>query len=250
METKGNIAKAVAEVMGKIEKLQKTEKNIHGNYDFVSVDDFLEMVRPLCAKATLYIDQQEDEVEFLSTTGTDRNGKEKKSNWAKIKHSFTLHHSSGESSAPTYRTIMVLTSMGPQAFGAAQSYNLKNYLRSLFMMGTGDIDVDDTGALDEMAGFDRPGDGIRGAMRQAARGDAPQPTPPMWKGPLDKATLEQKADNLVDDVLAVDDSAGMSGLERGYKDVISQLIADMPKKWREVSAEINKRWEYINKREA
>ena len=132
------VAAAVSAVMGAVPKLGKSERNSHGNYNFASIDDFLEAVRPLCATNGLIIIQDED-------------GFEMRDGWLVLRFRFTLAHSSGETWAhrPT-RTIMVAASMGAQAFGAAQSYCLKQFERSLFQIATGEkgADADEHPAAD------------------------------------------------------------------------------------------------------
>ena len=141
------VAKAVSSVMGGVTKLKKSEHNNHGNYDFASVDDFLEAIRPLCAKAGLIISQDEESQELKQTTKADG----KPATWLKMTFSYTLIHSSGETwgHRPT-RTVMVNAGMGAQAFGAAQSYGLKQFMRSLFQVATGepDLDADDADESD------------------------------------------------------------------------------------------------------
>lgn len=133
------VAAAIAAVMADVPKLQKGERNAHSNYNFASIDDFLEAVRPICAKHGLLIMQDEDSCEFRE--GQDKSGKAL--TWLVMKFSFTLAHSSGETwgHRPT-RTAMVQASMGSQAFGAAQSYALKQFERSLFQIATGEKDAD------------------------------------------------------------------------------------------------------------
>lgn len=142
------VAAAVAAVMAEVPKLAKTERNTHGSYNFASIDDFLEAVRPLCAKSGLIIVQDEDGFE-MRDGGSDKNGKPV--SWLVIRFKFTLAHASGETWAhrPT-RTIMVAASMGAQAFGAAQSYCLKQFERSLFQIATGEkgADADEHPAAD------------------------------------------------------------------------------------------------------
>jgi hypothetical protein len=134
------VAGAIAAVMTEVPKLQKTEKNSHGNYNFASIDDFLEAVRPLCAKHGLIISQDEESFEMSD-------------GWLIVRFAFTLAHSSGETWAHRpRRTIMVSAKMGSQAFGAAQSYCLKQFERSLFQIATGEKGND----ADEHAPADLP----------------------------------------------------------------------------------------------
>lgn len=124
------VAAAIAAIMGEVPKLGKGERNQHGNYNFTSIDDFLEAVRPLCAKHGLIIAQDEESFEIRDV-------------WLLMRFRFTLAHVSGETwgHRPT-RTIMVSSKMGSQAFGAAQSYVLKQFERSLFQIATGEKDQD------------------------------------------------------------------------------------------------------------
>ncbi|KKK90562.1 hypothetical protein LCGC14_2721760 [marine sediment metagenome] len=145
------VAGAINAVMKAVPKLKKGEKNTHGNYNFASIDDFLEAVRPLCAEHGLIIMQ--DEESFETQTGTDKNNKPV--SWLVMRFRFTLAHSSGEvwGHQPA-RTIMVNAAMGAQAFGAAQSYALKQFMRSLFQIATGEkgMDADEHPPADLPAG--------------------------------------------------------------------------------------------------
>lgn len=125
------VTEAVAAVMKEVPKLAKGERNTHGNYNFASIDDFLEAVRPLMAKVGLVIASDEDDFEVIDK-------------WLRMRFAFSVH-CGGESAGPYRRSIMVLASMGAQAFGAGQSYAEKQFLRSLFKIATGEgsaIDAD------------------------------------------------------------------------------------------------------------
>lgn len=128
-----NVAKAVVDVMGEIKLIQKDAKNDHGKYQFAGIDAFLEACRPLCASAGLVIVQDEEHFEVLD-------GK-----WLMIRFAFTLAHASGETwDRRIRRTILVQAAMGSQAFGAAQSYAEKQFMRSLFQIATGENEDVDT----------------------------------------------------------------------------------------------------------
>ncbi len=133
------VANAIAQVMTAVPKLARGERNSHGNYQFASVDDFLEALRPICGEHGLLIIQDEEQFSLREGESTDRNGRPTKTLWLLLSFRFTLAHSSGETWAhrPT-RSIMVNASMGSQAFGAAQSYTLKQFMRSLFQVATGE----------------------------------------------------------------------------------------------------------------
>ena len=133
------VAKAINDVMAAVTKLKYSGHNNHGGYDFATIDDFLQGLRPLCAKHGLIILQDEESFELRQT----QNKKGETVTWLVVTFHYTLAHSSGETWAcRSPRTIMVNASMGPQSFGAAQSYSLKQYMRSLFQIATGEPDLD------------------------------------------------------------------------------------------------------------
>ncbi len=202
------VAGAITAVMKAVPKLKKGEKNTHGNYNFASIDDFLEAVRPLCAEHGLIIMQ--DEESFETQTGTDKNGKAV--SWLVMRFRFTLAHSSGEvwSHQPA-RTIMVSAAMGAQAFGAAQSYALKQFMRSLFQIATGEKGMD----ADEHAPADLP-DSKRGNGSTAKSGT--------------KTADKAAAKKLVSEILACDDLTSLVCLQVSddFKHAVNGLRSAYP----------------------
>jgi hypothetical protein len=158
------IAKAVGEVMAQIKSLPKGERNDHGGYNFASIDDFLAAIGPLCSAAGLLVFQDEDTVDMI-----DRGGKV----WLKITYAFTLGHTSGViCNRPTKRTVFQAIT-GPQTTGSSQSYAFKMFMRSLFMIPTGDRDDADYHKQQEMPA-------AQAAQRAPQRVETPrsvQPTP-------------------------------------------------------------------------
>lgn len=133
------IAKAVIAVMGKIEVLAKDNKNKFDHYKYASIDDFIMHVREHCTTAGLFIVPSEDgAAELVQTTKKDGSPLMM---W-RARHAFTLCHSSGEAYGPIYKTVMVQAN-GAQASGSAQSYALKQLMRGLFLIPTGDKDDPD-----------------------------------------------------------------------------------------------------------
>ncbi len=130
------VAKAINEVMGEIKTLGKDEQNKFANYNFVSIDKFLGAVNPLCAKAGLIIMQDELENEIIE--GVSKEGK--KSDQMRTKWLFSLAHKTGDVWPVTFRRTVYVPAVGAQASGSAQSYALKQFLRSLLMIPTGDKD--------------------------------------------------------------------------------------------------------------
>lgn len=138
------IAKAIIGVMSEIEKLAKEEKNTHGGYKFASIDAFLELVNPLCAKHKIFFWINEREVETIPPQDSvDKYGKPKKTPPAlNIKYDIYIVHETGIQCGPAQREVTVLAN-GAQAYGSAQSYVLKQFQRGLFQIPTGDRDDPD-----------------------------------------------------------------------------------------------------------
>jgi hypothetical protein len=135
------ISRAIGEVMAKIKSLPKGERNEHGHYNFASIDDFLAAVGPLCSAAGLIVYQDEDAVDVI-----DRSGKA----WLKITYAFSLGHISGAFwDRPMKRTVFQTIS-GPQTTGSVQSYALKQFMRSMFLIPTGERDGPDYCAKEDM----------------------------------------------------------------------------------------------------
>lgn len=128
------VAEAVNKVMAGMKKLPKSEKNQHGGYNFASIDAFLAAMNPLCAEAGLFIVQTETAFETVQLQA--RNGAQ---TWLNMGFDFTLVSSAGEMWGPVHRSVMVQFT-GAQAFGSAQSYAQKQFMRSLFQIATGDQD--------------------------------------------------------------------------------------------------------------
>ena len=133
------VAKAIVSVMAGVKMLGKEDTNKFQKYEFVSVDKFLAAIGPLCATAELVIFQEEESIDISSKETSDDYGKTKTSSWLTARYAFTLAHSSGASYGPLHRSVMVPAN-GAQAFGSAQSYALKQFMRAQFQIPTGDKD--------------------------------------------------------------------------------------------------------------
>ena len=130
----GEVVTAAAKAMAAIRKVGKEGRNEHDKYNFASIDDFLAMVNPICADAGLIFPMQEDGIEDFT-----RKGKFGDSSWMRVRWQITVMHISGQSLPPVLRTVEVIRN-GAQAYGSAQSYALKQFLRSFLLIPTGDKD--------------------------------------------------------------------------------------------------------------
>lgn len=138
------ILPAIAKAKGRVKIIGKSEKHTGkgGGYDFASIDDFLELVNPICAEEGLIFNVDEHAIEDFT-----KKGQYGETSWMRITFRITAYHISGQSMPPVQRTVEVLRN-GAQAYGSAQSYALKQYLRALLLIPTGDKDDADHRATD------------------------------------------------------------------------------------------------------
>lgn len=135
------ILTALAEAMGQMKRLAKDNRNTEQKYEFASVDDFLAMTGPVCAKNGLVTLLDEVSVENF-----EKQGKYGVTHWARYTFAITTYHSSGEA-LPTVRRSVEVIRNGAQSAGSAQSYALKQYQRALYQIPTGDKDDPDHGTV-------------------------------------------------------------------------------------------------------
>jgi len=145
--TDSKIDAAIAYVTKAVKRLEKADRNSHGNYAFASIDDFLAMTGRLCGEAGLSVLMDEADFEIIPDMFATKQGKVSA---LRMKFAITLR-CEGEMAGPYHRSILVPANMGSQAFGAAQSYVLKQFLRATFQIPTGDkgedINAHDTGEM-------------------------------------------------------------------------------------------------------
>ena len=128
---------AIAKTMAAVQTVGKDDKNQHGNYNFASIDGFLGGCRDACAANGLH-----PEISVISYEPfTGSNSKQ----WATYTYEVVMCHESGEETKPV-QTVVSLPITGAQTSGSAQSYALKQYLRGLFLIKTGEKDDPDFNA--------------------------------------------------------------------------------------------------------
>lgn len=128
-----SIAEALIGVSSRVRRLTREERNQHAGYNFAGIDTFLEEIGPLCAAAGLFILQDEYDVELI-----ERPGPKGPVTWLKVIYAMGLGSVTGELWQDTLARTVFVRMDGPQATGAAQSYALKQFMRSLFLIPTGD----------------------------------------------------------------------------------------------------------------
>lgn len=135
----GSIVLAIAAVMSSLEAVKKSNKNTHGGYNFASTDDIYAAVTKKMGEIGFVIIAMEEAPPEIKTV-TSKDGKP--SQWMRVSHLFILATKDATWTDPRCRRTLTLQVTGAQSFQAAQSYNEKAFLRSLFKIPTGDMDLD------------------------------------------------------------------------------------------------------------
>lgn len=133
----GSIVKAICEIMKTVESVKKSQKNAHGGYMFASTDDIYAACTRKMGEVGLLPLTLEDSCEIVRV---EKDGKT--SQWARITFSFVLATEEATWSDANARRTLFIQVTGAQTFQAAQSYVEKEWLRSLFKIPTGDMDLD------------------------------------------------------------------------------------------------------------
>ena len=126
------ISTAINNITKEMQMLGKDGKNEFQKYNYASIDKFLSTVNPLAGYFGLIITQDEETCKII----TDTQGRP----WLNIVYRFILSHKDGDTWQYTPRRTIYCEMKGGQAMGAAQSYALKQFMRSLFLIATGDND--------------------------------------------------------------------------------------------------------------
>lgn len=138
------IAGAIVLVMRAVGKLVRDGRNQHGGYKYASTDAFFEAVNPACAEAGLIVKPRVLHSEIVVHDVWDRDTKSMKpKRMLSATYGFVLIHESGATwTDPDERRPIMLDYTGPQTYGAADSYAAKTFMRTLFIVATGDKDAD------------------------------------------------------------------------------------------------------------
>jgi hypothetical protein len=133
----GSIVLAICKVQATVEAVKKSQRNQHGGYNFASTDDIYAAITRKLGEVGLVVMALEEESEIKRV---EKDGKT--AQWARMVFSFVLATETDTWSDHRARRSLYIQVTGPQTFQAAQSYAEKAYLRSLFKMPTGDMDLD------------------------------------------------------------------------------------------------------------
>jgi len=137
-----SIVKAIAEIQSSVASVKRDGRNAHGGYDFASTDAVYAALSNKMGQAGLMMVTLEDEPEIKVLDATDKQGKAIKQKWARFSYQFVLATDDGTWTDAACRRSIFVQILGPQTHMAAQSYCEKAFLRSLFKLPTGDLDLD------------------------------------------------------------------------------------------------------------
>jgi len=121
-----------------------TRNDAGARYEYASIDDFILHVRGHCADAGLFIIP--DEVRDAETHEVTKKDGKTTVMWS-ARFGFILVHEDGQAYGPIHKSVSV-PSTGAQSAGSSQSYALKQFMRGLFLIPTGDADDPDKSGVE------------------------------------------------------------------------------------------------------
>ena len=132
-----SIVRAICTIQATVEAVKKSQRNQHGSYQFASTDDIYAAVTRKMGEVGLVLMSLEERAEIKRI---ERDGKT--AQWMHAEFSFVLATDADTWTDARARRTLYIQVTGPQTFQAAQSYAEKAFLRSLFKLPTGDMDLD------------------------------------------------------------------------------------------------------------
>ncbi|MEY2961363.1 MAG: hypothetical protein RLZ60_1193 [Pseudomonadota bacterium] len=194
-----SIVQAICDVQRKMEAVKKSAKNQHGGYQYASADDIYAALILRMAEAGIVID-------CLEAVSPEVSKSDKGSQWVKVTFQFVISTCEATWTDATCRRTVMLPLTGPQTFMAAQSYAEKTYLRSLFKIPTGDMELDEIYSADD-------GGGLKVSSAAAKRNG-------VWE---DAQRAVAEADDMM--ALAEVDTKFRGNIPKQWRDPFSDLIA-------------------------
>jgi len=134
------ITAAVIKTRKDVGTLGKAAVNPHGNYKYVSIDKYYEVVASAAAKNGLFW--------TISEVKSTLNPNIGKTGVLDATYTITMYHESGAVAYEFSRIAMVHPIQGAQTVGSAMSYVDKVFMRQIFAVSTGEEDADATNPED------------------------------------------------------------------------------------------------------
>jgi hypothetical protein len=133
-----SIVRAINSVQANVEAIAKSQFNKMGGYKFASADDIYAAITRKMGQVGLVIMPLE-----LEPPKIERVEKEgKTSQWGRFRFGFMLACEDETWFDERSSRTLFIQLLGPQTFNAAESYAQKQFLRGLFKLPTGDMDLD------------------------------------------------------------------------------------------------------------
>lgn len=132
-----SIVRSISAIKATVEAVKKSSKNSHGGYMFASTDDIYAALARKMGEVGYHVHALEEKCEIVRI---EKEGKTVQ--WANVVYSFMHATETDTWCHPKDRRTLYIQVTGPQTFQAATSFVEKAYLRSLFKLPTGDMDLD------------------------------------------------------------------------------------------------------------
>jgi hypothetical protein len=132
-----SIVRAICTICATVDAVKKTGRNSHGGYMYSSTDDMYAATARKMGEVELTVLSLEDEHEIVRI---ERDGKT--SQWLRVVYRFVLATPEDTWTDPNLKRSLFIQVTGPQTHQAAQSFAEKSFLRSLFKLPSGDMDLD------------------------------------------------------------------------------------------------------------
>jgi hypothetical protein len=137
------IAKAIVAAARAMPSLVKGDRNAHGKYNYVPIDDYYKDAASVALQhgLTWRIREVSSEIRMAPSSGKDA---------FRVTYSFAVMHEDGDVIEDFFRVTILHPLQGAQTAGSAMSYADKLFMRTTFHIVTGEQDADasDSGVFD------------------------------------------------------------------------------------------------------
>jgi hypothetical protein len=137
-----SIVRAVSIIKASVTSIPRTGFNKHGGYKYSSVDDVYAGIARKEGEVGLVVMPLELESEVVRIDKEDKDGNKVTSQWLRVVFQYVLATEEDTWTDPTCKLTRFIQVNGPQTFEAVGSYALKAFMRQLYKLPTGDLDLD------------------------------------------------------------------------------------------------------------
>jgi hypothetical protein len=137
------IQEAISEVQKHIEVVAKSDNNEFAKYKYASADAIYgQITNKLGAVGLVIAPYLLAQVELKKVETTDKHGNLQVKQWCSCRFGFALAAKGKTYAPPQFEEPVFAEYLGPQTLQAAKSYAQKSFLRGLFKIPTGEVDLD------------------------------------------------------------------------------------------------------------